>query len=332
MADVVPGSPVGWSERLGRRIRLDGPATLGVSTQTLAEEALRRGDLPVGADLVGYFSEEMTRINEAVLTWLVEILAARTAHLGADRSPSLDEAARVVAGLTSFRPGAGDLDAALAAVRAGDVEEAVRRTELMRVRIAAVHDLLVWWVQHLLTDLAEQRGEDAVLAVVVTTYDSLWAKRYEQWPEMTALERLQLSVEGMRGHLSGPGHRGDVGIEEDDRAFRMVLDPCGSCGVLRRGDPDSGRPPCDVRGTLHPHPWAYERLGLGWYAVHSAIVMEWLQVSAGRPPFRPLLGCDQDGPCTWFVYKDAASAVPAEPAMRRLYESRIGATTERSAE
>jgi hypothetical protein len=316
----VPGSPVGWSERLGRRIRTDGPATLGVSTQTLAEQALRRGDLAVAADLVRYFCEEMTRIDDAVLTWLVEILAARTSALGPGREAALDEAARVVAGLASFAPGGGDLEAALAAIADGDTDTAARRTELMRVRIAAVHDLLVWWVQHLLTDTAQRHGEGAVRDVVVTTYDSLWSKRYADWPQMTALERLQLSVEGMRGHLSGPGHRGDVGIEEDEVAYRMVLDPCGSCGVLRRGDPDSGRAPCAVAGTREPHDWAYGRIGLGWYAVHSAIVMEWLQVRQGQPPFRPLLGCDQAGPCTWFVYKDGAAAVPAEPAMRRLYE------------
>jgi hypothetical protein len=316
----VPGSPVGWSERLGRRIRTDGPSTLGVSTQTLAEQALLRGDLDVAADLVRYFHEEMTRIDGAVLTWLVEILAARTATLGTERGPAVDDAARVVAGLASFGPGDGDLAAALAAIADGDVDRATRRTELMRVRIAAVHDLLVWWVQHLLTDTAERHGEDAVRDVVVATYDSLWSKRYADWPRMSALERLQLSVEGMRGHLSGPGHRGDVGIEEDEDAYRMVLDPCGSCGVLRRGDPDSGRAPCPVAGTREPHHWAYGRIGLGWYAVHSAIVMEWLQVRAGRPPFRPLLGCDRAGPCTWFVYKDAEAAVPAESAMRELYE------------
>ncbi len=316
----VPGSPVGWSERLGRRIRTDGPATLGVSTQTLAEQALLRGDLDVAADLVRYFHEEMTRIDDAVLTWLVEILAARTGALGPSRGPALDEAGRVVAGLASFDPGGGDLAAALTAIEDGAPGAAVRRTELMRVRTAAVHDLLVWWVQHLLTDIAQQHGEDAVRDVVVTTYDSLWAKRYADWPQMSALERLQLSVEGMRGHLSGPRHRGDVRIEEDDVAYRMVLDPCGSCGVLRRGDLDSGRAPCDVAGTRERHDWAYGRIGLGWYAVHSAIVMEWLQVRGGQPPFRPLLGCDQPGPCTWFVYKDAAAAVPAEPAMRQLYE------------
>jgi len=99
----VPGSPVGWSERLGRRIRTDGPGTLGVSTQTLAEQALRRGDLDVAADLVRYFCEEMTRIDEAVLTWLVEILAARTSALGPGREAALVVLAAGFAALSTRR-------------------------------------------------------------------------------------------------------------------------------------------------------------------------------------------------------------------------------------
>ena len=112
----------------------------------------------------------------------------------------------------------------------------------------------------------------------------------------------------MRGHLSGPSHRGDVGVLDEGDRYTMVLDPCGSCGVLRRGDPDSGRQPCRPAGTTTPHDWTWNRVGIGWYAVHSAIVMEWLQMKDGGPPLRPLEGCDTDGPCRWFIYKDPAAA------------------------
>jgi hypothetical protein len=306
----VAGSPVGWSESLGRRLRVDGPETVGVSTQTLAEEALTTAGFAVAADLGAYLHEEMTRINEALYTWLVEILAFRAEKDGVGAEPALDEARRVVSALRGYDPGAGDLTAFLAGCGAGDADAATERLELMRVRTAAVHDHLVHWIQQLLTDLAARHDDDAVLAVVLRTYETLWGPRYATWNSLPAIERLQLSVEGMRGHLSGPRHRGDVGVIDDDERYVMVLDPCGSCGVLRRGDPDSGRPPANPAGTTRPHPWSWGRVGLGWYAVHSAIVMEWLQTSAGHPPMRPLVDCDTQSACRWFVYKDPAAARP----------------------
>ena len=114
----------------------------------------------------------------------------------------------------------------------------------MRVRWAAQHDGLVVWIQEVLTEIADSYGEDAVREVVTLAYEHIWKPRYVLWPTMSPEERLQLSVEGMRGgHLSGPRHRGDVGVSDEGDRYVMSLDPCGSCGVLRRGDPDSGRAP-----------------------------------------------------------------------------------------
>jgi hypothetical protein len=44
-----------------------------------------------------------------------------------------------------------------------------------------------------------------------------------------------------------------------------------------------------------------------------------MQMKEGRPPLRPLEGCDTDGPCRWYVYK-----VPAEA--RAEHYARMGFT------
>lgn len=296
------GSPLQWSPAVGRRLRTDGLNTLGISTQTLAERRLDAADWSVAADLGEYFLDEMTRANEALSTWLTVILA--------DAAFGAPGAERIVAAMSGFGPGDGDLTTVLDACAAHDAAAAKHRLELMRVRVAAVHDQLVWWIQHLLADIAVRCGEAAVRDLVLATHEVLWKPRYAGRGELSALERLQISVEGMRGHLAGPRRRGAVGILDEGDRYTMVLAPCGSCGVLRNGDPDSGRGGCSPAGTQQRHDWAWNRLDLGWYAAHTAVVMQWLPIRGGQPPLRPLEGCDTAGPCRWFIYKDPSHARP----------------------
>lgn len=300
--------PLAHSETLGRVIRQDGIATLGTSSQTLFEQAIRRDERELAAALVAYFWDEMLRIGEALFSWLEDIVAYRLERDGA--ADAADRGVALVRGLRRFDPSGGDRARALLACAEGRADAAIVDAELMRVRYASLHDAYVAWIQDLLTEIAEHAGEDAVYAVIERSAERLWRPRYASWGRMTPLERLQLSVEGMRGHLSGTGRRGDVGIVEEPDRFVMVLDPCGSCGILRRGDPESGRRPAAPAGNRTPHAWTWNRTGVGWYAVHSPIVMEHLWMRDGQPPLRPHEGCDADGPCRWFVYKDPAAARP----------------------
>ena len=310
------------SPTLGRPIRQDGLETLGTSTQTLVEEALAVGRWDLAAELSRYFASEIATMNGILFTWLATILDDRIerATQGAPGSPAEgDLGATLLAGFRAFDPGRGDLVRALAAIDAHDATGATDAVELMRVRWAAQHDGLVAWIQELLAEVARTFGEDAVLESITRAYEHIWKPRYELWDRMTPEERLQLSVEGMRGgHLSGPRHRGDVGVADEGDRYVMSLDPCGSCGILRRGDPDSGRPPHEPAGNREPHPWTWGRIGMSWYSVHSPIALEYLQMREGRPPLRPLEDCDlPDRPCRWFIYKD-----PSRP--RAIHYERMG--------
>lgn len=300
-------NPLRYSPQLGRVIRADGPATVGISTQTLFESAVSEGHASLAAELLGYFWEEMERIARILYVWLEDIMRFRI-----EREGGVDGsvAPRLLRGLRDFDPTRADLERALRALDSGEPVVAVDAAETGRRRFAAIHDALVVWIQELLTGIAEDFGEEAVRESIELAYEHIWAPRYATWEAMTPLERLQLSVEGMRGHLSGRRRRGDVGVIEEPDRFTMILDPCGSCGILRRGDPETGRPPYQPAGNREPHPWTWGRVGVGWYAVHSPIVMEFLHYRAGRPPLRPLEDCDTERPCRWFIYKDPSAARP----------------------
>lgn len=298
-----------WSRHLNRLIRQDDPELIGVSTHTLIERAAHAGEYSHATALTDYYWTEMRIIGQALYTWIDDIARyAPTRSEGPANWPLRDGLMR---GVWAFNPGEGDQAVARAAFDDTDAETGIAAVERMRIRWCAVHDFLVVWIQELLTSLVEEFGEKAVLDSVRHAYENIWRPRYAVWNMMSPLERLQLSVEGMRGHLSGMGRRGDVGVVEEEDRYVMILDPCGSCGVLRRGDPESRRAPWPVSGNQQAHPWTWGRTGVGWYAVHSPIAMEYLWYERGEPPMRPLEGCDSLGPCRWFIYKSPHLTPPA---------------------
>ena len=311
-----PGSPIRHSEVLGRPLRQDGLDTLGTSTQTWAEVAIEEDRWSLALDLAEYFRREIAIMNDVLFVWLADMLDYRLVRAGATE---VGLASALLAGFRRFDPGVGDLERARQALAAQDGPGASAAIELMRVRWAAQHDGLVVWIQEVLAEIAETFGEDAIRESVTLAYEHIWKPRYEHWRAMTPELRLQLSVEGMRGgHLSGPRRRGDVGVSDEGDRYVMSLDPCGSCGVLRRGDPDSGRPPHPSATNRRPHAWTQGRIGMSWYSVHSMIALEYIQMSAGDPPLRPLEDCDlPDRPCRWFIYKDATRP-------RRIHYERQG--------
>jgi hypothetical protein len=189
----------------------------------------------------------------------------------------------------------------------------------MRLEFKYPHDVLVAWVQNLLTLIAGRWGEEAVLESILQTHQSIWGDRYENWSRMTPHERLALTVEGMRGgHFSGERRRGDVTVRDDGDRLVMAMDLCGSGGVLRRGDPETGRGPYpvsqgDASAALSmtmgvnrtPHDWTWQKTGVHWYCSHCAIAMEWLPGRQRGRLLRPLDHVmDPNAACTWYIYKD----------------------------
>ena len=311
-----PNSPIRHSEILGRPLRQDGLDTLGMSTQTWIEVAVEEGRWDLALELTEYFAREIAIMNDVLFVWITDIIDYRMERAGATETGLGDALLR---GYRRFEPGSGDLQRAREALAAVDGAAALAAIELMRVRWAAQHDGLVVWSQEVQAEIAATFGEDAIRESVTLAYEHIWKPRYALWGTMSPELRLQLSVEGMRGgHLSGPRHRGDVGVIDEGDRFVMSLDPCGSCGVLRRGDPDSGRPPHPSATNQEPHPWTQGRTGMSWYSVHSMIALEYIQMSEGGPPLRPVEDCDlPDRPCRWFIYKDTSKP-------RRIHYERQG--------
>jgi hypothetical protein len=297
------------SDAIGRELRLDDISTIGVSSQTLAEEAIQAGRDEEAVTLINYFLREMQIMHGILTTWIEDIIRYMMEKSGAQPGLETAGAAAIVRVLKTAELGTAPRDNCLQTLKMGDKAAAIDWLDKMRLEFKNPHELLVAWVQDLLSYCAATWGEEAVLETILHTHQSIWGDRYAAWDQMTPWEKVALTVEGMRGgHFSGARRRGDVQVSEEDDRFVISFDPCGSGGVLRRGDPETGRGPYPITEhgmNLEPHLWTWQKTGVHWYCSHCAIAMEWLPGRKRGHPLRPLdHNPDPQAPCVWYVYKD----------------------------
>lgn len=297
------------SATIGRVLRLDDIETIGVSTQTLAEEAIAEGQRKLAADLVGYYHHEMQIMHNIMRTWIQDTIRYVVAKAGADEAAALLAAQGIMRTFAAYPFGIAERDKCIAALEAADDAQALLWLERMRLAFLNVHDVLVPWMQDLLSFLAEAYQEEAVLETILHTHQDIWGDRYAAWDQMTPWEKVALTVEGMRGgHFSGMRRRGDVIVEDQGDRYLVAFDPCGSGGVVRRGDPETGRQvyPITPHGTnQESHLWTWQKTGVHWYCSHCAIAMEWLPARKRGYLLRPLdHTLDHQAPCPWYIYKE----------------------------
>lgn len=197
------------------------------------------------------------------------------------------------------------------AVEAGRSEEAKALARYMVPEGKGLHDLFCDWVWNLLSFIAERHGEDEVYRALRASQGGWMLRR--TWRGFLGLgvkERVDLTAEIMRAHHCGPRQDGELEIVEDVEKYAIRMDPCGSGGRMRRGDPVDGTPsrlgpPYDFGVTREAHEWSFGQAGVPYYCVHCAIneklPMEW----GGHPLWVTAYDPDASKPCAWHFYKRA---------------------------
>ena len=123
-------------------------------------------------------------------------------------------------------------------------------------------------------------------------------------------ERVAVTAEIMRSHYCGPDQDGEIEVVRRDDHLAIVMDPCGSGGRMRRGDPVEGTPsrldpPYSFGATREPHPESWGRRNVPYYCMHCAhneiLPMEW----GGHPLWVTAYDEDASKPCEWRFYHRA---------------------------
>ena len=150
---------------LGRMLRVDDLETLGVSTQTLAEDAIQAGRVDEAIALVDYFHQEMRTMHTIMRTWLTDITRYIIARgSGADDPGQIGDLSYMLFDIWRTYPfGEAVRERCKAAIGEGEAVQAIDLLDHMRLEFKVPHDVLVAWVQNLLTTIAARWGEEAVL-------------------------------------------------------------------------------------------------------------------------------------------------------------------------
>jgi hypothetical protein len=211
------------------------------------------------------------------------------------------------------------------AIDEGRLDDAKRLARYTIAEGKSLHDLFCDWVWDMQTQVAKRWGEDALGDVVRSSQETWMLKRtWKGFLGLSVEQRVQVTAEIMRAHHGGPLQDGALTITEDADRFSVTMDPCGSGGRMRRGDPVDGTPsrldpPYSFGVTQQPHDWSWGRTDVPYYCTHCAfneiLPMEW----GGHPLWVTEFDPDASKPCRWHFYK-TAEAIPAE-----IYE-RVGRT------
>jgi hypothetical protein len=134
------------------------------------------------------------------------------------------------------------------------------------------------------------------------------------WPE-SAARLTEVAIDGMHGHLGGPGRRGDVTLRELDDRVELEFEPCGSGGQVLAG----GRH-LTVEGS---HDFAWNTPGVCVYCVHCCVLQQLGPIDDFGYPARVIHPPTEPGAsCRWTIYRDPA-LVPDE-AYERVGRRRSG--------
>jgi hypothetical protein len=215
--------------------------------------------------------------------------------------------------------GVSTLRLAHAAMDRGDLAEAKRIAEYARLEWQVVHDMYVNWSWAFFTYIANTYGEAELEKALRSVLGSYYRARYDKVMASDVQTQLQLTVEGLRGHLMWPGRQGEIAVEEEADRYKLTLAPCGSGGVARERVESGAEPRPELFGfSKEAHPWTWGKTRVCHYCAHCAMVNEIMAIENYGHPMRVTEYPENAAsPCVWYIYKDPRK-IPAE------YYERVG--------
>jgi hypothetical protein len=328
--DGVDDGLISYSEVLGRRVRSGDWPDQAVSTLDKIEAAVTESDFGMAAELADFFMDEALVIFGIYRDWvpkLIDFLRERGVDDGelAELNERILELVRTPDGRPFHaRRLWGELQAKtrsfVQACGAGEAAVARERLDDMHKGWVTLHDHDVDHIYGLMDFIVGRWGEQAMADVWDHMVGGLFTTRYAKFDikqyswEESLPTNVYLAMEAMRGHLVGPGRRGNFDFEEDEDRYTFRFDPCGSGGHMVRGDqeveqtPPRMEPPYNWAVLEEEHDFAWNKKGVCLYCTNCCVVMQKKPIEVYGYPVRvvepPTYPDTKDAKCTWHIYKD----------------------------
>ncbi len=216
-------------------------------------------------------------------------------------------------------------EAIVKAIDEGRLEDA---KDLARYTIPegkSLHDLFCDWIYDIYSKVGAEHGDEAVYKLSKSTQETWMMRRtWKAFTKIPVEDQVALTAEIMRHHRGGPKQDGELEIIEEDDRISIKMDPCGSGGRMRRGDPVDRTPsrlgpPYNFGKTEKGYPWCWGKKDVPYYCIHCAVneilPIEW----GGYPLWVTGYSDDHEAPCYWHFYRDP-KLIPEEYFTRLGFE------------
>lgn len=318
-----------FSDAIGRRVRSGEWKQQSVSTYDKIREAATHGRFADAAIMIDFFKDEAEVIYSLFRSLIPDanqFLAER--GVAQDDLKSLNTRLLDLLELPDGRP----FDARLLweefralgveLIRTcgeGDARQVLSLLDDYKETWRIIQDRDVDHLYGLLNEAVLRFGESVLEDIWEFIIGPLFDMRYAkfdiksfEWSESLPVN-LYVALESMRGHLVGPGRRGNIEMEETDQRYTLRFDPCGSGGRILRGDavedsPSRMEQPYGWGVIEGEHDFAWSKKGVCYYCSHCCVVMQKKPIDAFGYPVRvvepPTYPDNTDAKCTWHIYKD----------------------------
>lgn len=163
------------------------------------------------------------------------------------------------------------------------------------------HDSFASYVYSYPSTVVSESGEEIAVKIANGSLlkNQMWLGMWDLVGVLTANELAAFLAEHLRFHFSGQAREGSTQIVEDDKKIRLIFDPCGSGGALRR------RLGTDVINLKEENQLAWNKCGeVNLYCSHCALNEKYSIDLFGYPKLVVEFENDANRPCGWTIYKD----------------------------
>jgi hypothetical protein len=154
------------------------------------------------------------------------------------------------------------IDAAIAALEAGNIEKAKKLMKRMHREFQSLHDIYVNWAADMMDYIYRRDGEEALYEATRKSTETSIDTVIDLYTKADFRRQVEMLAAGLRAHLQ------KIHIEEDDEKVCIEMDPCGSGQRLL----ESGAygPPRNL-SRLKPHRLTWGLPNFPVYCAHGPV-------------------------------------------------------------